>query len=141
MLQLDHVSSAPRAFRVSIKTAVWMVMCRQPAMRAPLRGWSSAYFRRMAIRPGISTSASSISRRPKAASEMSATLYFCAGAPFMAVVGGAETLNFQLAEQSLSCGRIRQENEDLEGLIARSRRAKRSCSFSLLTENFLGALP
>lgn len=44
-----------------------ILMCRQPAMRAPLRGWSAPYFWRMAIRPGISTSESSISRRPKAA--------------------------------------------------------------------------
>ena len=44
-----------------------ILMCRQPAMRAPFRGWSAAYLRRMAMRPGISISASSISRRPKAA--------------------------------------------------------------------------
>jgi hypothetical protein len=44
-----------------------ILMCRQPAMRAPWRGWSAPYFSRMAMRPGISTSESSISRRPKAA--------------------------------------------------------------------------
>jgi hypothetical protein len=44
-----------------------MVMCKQPATRAPARGWSAAYLVRMAIRPGISISARSISRRPKAA--------------------------------------------------------------------------
>jgi hypothetical protein len=67
MLQLVQVTSAPRAVRVSMRTAVWMVMCKQPAMRAPARGWSAAYLVRMAIRPGISISARSISRRPKAA--------------------------------------------------------------------------
>ena len=30
--------SAPSASSVSIKTAVWMVMCNEPAMRAPLSG-------------------------------------------------------------------------------------------------------
>lgn len=49
-------------------------------MRAPFNGCSSAYFSRVFMRPGISISASSISRRPKAANEMSATLNFCAGA-------------------------------------------------------------
>ena len=39
----------------------------------PLRGWRAAYSSRMAIRPGISVSAMAISRRPQAASEMSAT--------------------------------------------------------------------
>jgi hypothetical protein len=57
-------------------------------MRAPLRGWSAAYFSRVAIRPGISFSASSISRRPKAARLMSATLNLCAGADMFAVVKG-----------------------------------------------------
>ena len=50
-------------------------MWRQPAIRAPLRGCSLAYFSRRYMRPGISRSASSISFRPKAAREMSATLY------------------------------------------------------------------
>ena len=61
-------------------------MCKQPAMRAPLRGCSSAYFSRVAMRPGISCSASSISRRPKAARLMSATLYCLAGSEDMVVV-------------------------------------------------------
>lgn len=38
MLQDDQVTSAPRAVRVSIRTAVWIVMCKHPAIRAPLRG-------------------------------------------------------------------------------------------------------
>ena len=35
--------SAPNAFRVSIRTPVWMVMCKgAPAMRAPLSGLAGA---------------------------------------------------------------------------------------------------
>ena len=73
MLHEAQRTSAPRAFSVSIRTAVWMVMCSEPAMRAPLRGWRAAYSSRMAIRPGISVSAMAISLRPQAASVMSAT--------------------------------------------------------------------
>ena len=69
--QEDQVTSAPRAVRVSIKTAVWMVMCKHPAIRAPLRGLEAECFCLMYIRPGISCSAISISLRPKAAREMS----------------------------------------------------------------------
>lgn len=54
----------------NIQTYMW----RQPAILAPLRGWDWAYFSRRYMRPGISCSASSISFRPKAAREMSATL-------------------------------------------------------------------
>ena len=38
ILQDDQRTSAPRSVSVSISTAVWMVMCRQPAMRAPFSG-------------------------------------------------------------------------------------------------------
>ena len=87
MLQLDQVTSAPRDVKVSMRTAVWiagtvdqpsaqrlvildrLLICRHPAMRAPFKGWSASYFSRMAIRPGISISANSISRRPNAASD------------------------------------------------------------------------
>ncbi len=41
MLQLTQRTSAPRAVRVSISTAVWTVMWRLPMMRAPASGWSS----------------------------------------------------------------------------------------------------
>ena len=74
MLQLHQRTSAPSAVSVSISTAVWIVMCSEPVMRAPFSGWASAYSRRIAIRPGISCSASVISLRPKSASERSATL-------------------------------------------------------------------
>ncbi len=51
------------AFSVSISTAVWMVMCSVPAMRAPLSGCLAPNSSRTAIRPGISVSARSISLR------------------------------------------------------------------------------
>ena len=46
------------ATSVSMRTAVWTVMCSEPEIRAPLSGNTSAYSRRSAIRPGISCSAS-----------------------------------------------------------------------------------
>ena len=74
MLQDAQRTSAPSSTRVSISTAVWMVMCSEPVMRAPverlLAGRTSS---RMAIRPGISFSAIAISLRPHSASFMSAT--------------------------------------------------------------------
>src|SRR5688572_22970431 len=76
MLQLVQVTSAPSALSVSISTAVWIVMCRQPATRAPLSGCLAPYSRRSSIRPGISVSAIWISLRPQSARLRSATLYF-----------------------------------------------------------------
>ncbi len=38
MLHDAQRTSAPSAVRVSISTAVWMVMCSEPAMRAPRSG-------------------------------------------------------------------------------------------------------
>ncbi len=66
--------SAPRAAKVSISTAVWIVMCSEPAIRAPFSGCFGPYSSRVAIRPGISDSASEISFRPNSASEMSLTM-------------------------------------------------------------------
>ena len=57
-----------------MSTAVWMVMWSEPVMRAPASGLESVNSARSAIRPGISTSASSISLRPHGASVRSATL-------------------------------------------------------------------
>ncbi len=74
MLQLAQRTSAPRAVSVSMSTAVWIVMCSEPVMRAPLSGWLSANSARVAIRPGISCSARVISLRPNSASDRSATL-------------------------------------------------------------------
>ena len=67
MLQLAQRTSAPSATRVSISTAVWTVMCREPAIRAPASGLVSPNCSRMAIRPGISCSA----RRDLLAPELS----------------------------------------------------------------------
>ena len=45
MLHEAQRTSAPSAFSVSISTAVWMVMCSEPAMRAPFSGCDGAVFR------------------------------------------------------------------------------------------------
>ncbi len=73
MLQLAQRTSAPSSTSVSMSTAVWIVMCNEPVMRAPVRGLVVPYRSRRAMRPGISCSASSISLRPNSASERSAT--------------------------------------------------------------------
>ena len=73
-LQEDHRTSAPSSMSVSMRTAVWMVMCRQPAIRAPASGRVPPYSSRMAMRPGISFSAMPISLRPQSARSRSATL-------------------------------------------------------------------
>mmetsp|Transcript_32455 Transcript_32455/g.84093 ORF Transcript_32455/g.84093 Transcript_32455/m.84093 type:complete len:243 (-) Transcript_32455:45-773(-) len=75
MLHEHQRTVAPRAVRVSISTAVWMVMCREPEIWASFRGCAGPNSVRQAMRPGISASASSISMRPKSASAMSLTLY------------------------------------------------------------------
>ena len=77
MLHEAQRTWAPSACRVSISTAVWMVMCRQPAMRAPASGLAAAYSSRVAIRPGISVSAMAISLRPQSARARSATWKSC----------------------------------------------------------------
>ena len=51
-------------FSTQDHAAVWMVMCSEPAMRAPLSGFAAAYSSRSAIRPGISVSAMAISFSP-----------------------------------------------------------------------------
>ena len=38
MLHEAQRTSAPSAVSVSMRTAVWMVMCSEPAMRAPANG-------------------------------------------------------------------------------------------------------
>src|SRR4051812_1920937 len=50
-------------------------MCNDPVIRTPASGRCGAYFSRMAIRPGISCSATEISLRPQSARVISATLY------------------------------------------------------------------
>jgi hypothetical protein len=74
MLHEAQRMSAPSSARVSISTAVWIVMCSEPAMRAPLSGFDPPNSARSAMSPGISVSAISISLRPKSASPMSLTV-------------------------------------------------------------------
>ena len=73
MLHVAQRTSAPSAVSVSISTAVWIVMCSEPVMRAPWSGWLAPNSSRSAISPGISVSAISISLRPNPASAMSLT--------------------------------------------------------------------
>ena len=67
MLHEHQRTVAPNLTKVSIKQAVWMVMCSEPMILAPFRGLVSPYFLRKAIRPGISCSETSISFLPHAA--------------------------------------------------------------------------
>ena len=64
MLHEAQRMSAPSSASVSISTAVWIVMCSDPVMRAPVSGFVTPNSLRSAIRPGISVSAISISLRP-----------------------------------------------------------------------------
>ena len=73
MLHDAQRTSAPSSTSVSMSTAVWIVMCSEPEMRAPASGLAGPYSLRRARRPGISCSARWISRRPNGASERSAT--------------------------------------------------------------------
>ena len=57
MLQLAQRTSAPSVVRVSMSTAVWIVMWSEPVTRAPARGLLSPYSARSAMSPGISCSA------------------------------------------------------------------------------------
>ena len=43
MLHDAQRTSAPSATSVSMSTAVWMVMCSEPVMRAPVSGLVSVY--------------------------------------------------------------------------------------------------
>jgi len=74
MLHDAQRTSAPSSLSVSMRTAVWMVMCRDPVIRAPLSGLLAAYFSLTAMSPGISCSAIAISLQPNPACEVSATL-------------------------------------------------------------------
>src|SRR6185436_17173918 len=75
ILQELHLTSAPNSISVSIKTAVWIVMCKQPAILAPCSGFVFPYSSLRAISPGISASANFISLRPHSARLISATLW------------------------------------------------------------------
>src|SRR5437667_3550404 len=84
MLHDTHRTSAPRSLSVSMRTAVWTVMCRLPITRALASGLLPACCLRRAMRPGISCSARRISLRPNSASERSFTLYDSRPADFAA---------------------------------------------------------
>merc|ERR1719498_1100857 len=43
MLQDAQRTLAPRAASVSMRTPVWIVMCREPLMLRPLKGWPGPY--------------------------------------------------------------------------------------------------
>src|SRR5262249_43081336 len=79
MLHEAQRTSAPSALSVSISTAVWMVMCSEPQMRAPRSGCSGPYSSRVAMRPGISVSAMAISLRPQSPRLTSLTTLWAAG--------------------------------------------------------------
>src|SRR6202012_1653220 len=87
MLHEAQRTSAPSACSVSTSTAVWMVMCRLPAMRAPLSDWP--YSARIALSAGISLSAMASSLRPQAARLRSATAYWSAERDVVAVIAGS----------------------------------------------------
>src|SRR6476659_5504763 len=74
MLQLAQRTLAPSSTRVSIRTAVWIVIWSDPVILTPANGFSGAYFSRIAMRPGISFSAIEISLRPQSARARSRTL-------------------------------------------------------------------
>src|SRR5262245_24868840 len=87
MLHDTHRTSAPSSVSVSMSTAVWIVMCRLPMMRAPASGFRAPCCLRSAISPGISCSARRISLRPNSACERSFTLYGSRPAAFAAANG------------------------------------------------------
>ena len=74
MLQRAQRTSAPSATSVSISTAVWIVMCSEPVMRAPLSGCCGAVLLAHGHQAGHLVLGERISLRPKSASERSATL-------------------------------------------------------------------
>jgi len=74
MLHDDQRTCAPRCTKVSINTAVWIVICKQPAMRAPFNGFFGPYSSRMAIRPAFQFRQSRFLLRPPIAKAMSLTL-------------------------------------------------------------------
>src|SRR5262245_57933200 len=102
MLQLAQRTEAPRSRSVSMSTAVSTVICSEPVMRIPRRGFSGAYLRRIDIKPGISCSATWMALRPHSARLRSLTLKSCEGLPLAALTGGFAT--FARAGGSLTGG-------------------------------------
>merc|ERR1719420_493727 len=73
MLQEHQRTFAPKAANVSMRTPVWIVMCNEPLILRPLKGWLGPNSVLAAMRPGISCSASVNSLRPNSAKPMSFT--------------------------------------------------------------------
>src|ERR1035437_174997 len=109
MLPEAQRTSAPSAVSVSIRTAVWIVMCNEPVTRTPLSGLDGPNFLRTAIRPGISCSATEISFRPHSAREMSLT--------WKSTLAMACIRFWAIVRSSLFNGRF--ERGDLVGLFPR----------------------
>jgi hypothetical protein len=53
ILQLHHLTLAPKAWRVSINAAVWIVIWRDPDILAPLNGFFAPNSYLRLISPGI----------------------------------------------------------------------------------------
>ena len=92
ILQLAQRTSAPSSTNVSINTAVSTVMCNEPVSFLPANGFSSPYFLRVTIRPGISFSAIAIAFRPSSARSISATL--CCNSSTMVLATVAESIKY-----------------------------------------------
>merc|ERR1719375_2063757 len=73
MLQEHQRTLAPNAASVSMSTAVWIVIWRDPEMLTPLKGCLKPNSLRHDISPGISVSARSSSLRPNSARPRSLT--------------------------------------------------------------------
>ena len=67
---------APSACSVSTSTAVWMVMCSEPVMRAPLSGWLARVFLADRHQAGHLGLGDPDSLRPQSASDRSAMAYW-----------------------------------------------------------------
>ena len=74
MLQDAQRTSAPSAISVSMRTAVWIVMCSEPAIRAPASGLRVAVALAHRHQAGHLVLGELISVRPKSARLRSATL-------------------------------------------------------------------
>src|SRR4051812_6024588 len=118
MLHDVQVTSAPSAVSVSISTAVSIVMCRQPATRAPASGFFAPYSSRSAMRPGISFSAIRIFLRPSSARVLSLILN-AGNSVRVSMVSSLSLVTGRLVSNSeLKCGplraRHRVDRQDLE---------------------------
>src|SRR5690242_18638840 len=132
MLQDAQRTSAPSAVSVSISTPVWIVMCSEPAMRAPLSALFGPYSSRVAIRPGISISAMVSSLRPHSARPMSFTTYSLATAMKLSLLAGNAGHRRRPARSRVAiAGPKTRRNADIKiSLYGRSRLGRRSVLFA-----------